>query len=227
LRESVFARRMETLLKFTAWPIAAIIIVCALALIFRTPITTPRGVKVGQSAIDLTGDAPRAAIAQQKEENPTVKTELPTVPASHAMPPRNELYIALESELRKTVEDLKMPPELERAWLIRTIAVARVDRAHEISYRTILGSQIALMLLANTAAPPDMERARAMYEEAKAAHPSIYENFAFETWVHYPLNVGLLRLDNSSGAALIRITHAGQDFLRYLVDNGLTSAKIG
>ena len=70
-----------------AWPAAVTVIVVAIALIFHTPfaglIGRIRGFKVGQNAIDATGDAPKAAIAQQKETTPPAPE---MVPAIHAMP---------------------------------------------------------------------------------------------------------------------------------------------
>jgi hypothetical protein len=80
------------------------------------------------------------------------------------------------------------------------------------------------MLLARSAAPPDERRARQLYDAAAAAFPDLYRNFAFEDWIRFPINAGLLH-PHPNG--MIRTTPAGEDFLVYLVRNGLTTPKAG
>jgi hypothetical protein len=211
-----------------AWPAAVTVIVVAIALIFHTPfaglIGRIRGFKVGQNAIDATGDAPKAAIAQQKETTPPAPE---MVPAIHAMPSSSALYGPFEDPIRKDFEPLNLPRDLERAWLCRFIATARVERLHEMNYRLIFGSQIQLMLLARSAAPPDEPRARRLYDAAAADSPNIYSDFTFENWIGFPINAGLLYLHRNGTPAVVKTTPAGEDFLVYLVRNGLTTTKAG
>src|SRR5262249_1573960 len=117
---------------------------------------------------------------------------------------------------------VKIAPDVEKAWLIRAVAIFRVWAAHERTYRLITGSQLELLLRANTA-PVKTDTARQMYETAKANHPNWYNDFAFETWVSFPMNVGFLREEPSG----LRITLLGQDFLHYLINNSLTGPKYG
>jgi hypothetical protein len=73
-----------------------------------------------------------------------------------------------------------------------------------------------------------MDKAREIFDQAKATYPSLYQNFAFEAWKQYPVSVGLLRTETTAaGVTLFHITPAGRDFLHYLVDNSLTNPKIG
>ena len=103
-----------------------------------------------------------------------------------------------------------------------------VQRIHEINYRLIVGSQLALMLKANTQEPTTVEKARAIYDAAKQQYPEIYQNFTFEAWSHWPVMAGLLRTEQPpSGPFVYKITPAGRDFLHYLVDNSLTTGKFG
>jgi hypothetical protein len=111
-------------------------------------------------------------------------------------------------DTREIVEKLELPHDLERAWLIRWLVVARFHREHEMTFRIILGSQIELLQLANTGVPPDMDGARAIFEKAKATYPDLYAGFSYEAWLNYPLNRGLARLDG----ARIRTTPIGQIF---------------
>jgi hypothetical protein len=220
---------LEKVLEILAWPAAIAVIGVVAAVILRAPlarlIDRIRKFNIGKNAIDATGDAPKAAIGQQKETLPPA-TEPATemVPASHAMPASNVVYHPFEDPVRKNFEQLNLPRELERAWLCRQIAIARVERLHEINYRLILGSQLELMLLARSAAPPDEARARQLYDGAAASFPDLYRNFAFEDWVRFPINAALLY---SHRDGMIRTTPAGEDFLLYLVRNGLTTPKAG
>jgi hypothetical protein len=144
------------------------------------------------------------------------------------MPPPSEPYAPIEQQIRGALTDANLSNDLEKSWLIRSIAVARVQRAHEMIYRLVLGSQINLMLLANTPNAPTIEKAREIFEQAKSTFPAIYTSFEFDAWKQFPINVGLLRTDvTTAGATVLRLTPAGRDFLHYLVDNALTEGKIG
>jgi hypothetical protein len=127
-----------------------------------------------------------------------------------------------------TISSIIADADVEKAWLIRAVAVWQVARAHEIVYRLILGSQISLLLQANTASPPNMDNARAMYDGAKTAYPNLYKGFSFEAWIRFAMNAGLLREEAIGiGPSVLRITPWGQDFLHYLVQNSLTNPKPG
>jgi hypothetical protein len=117
----------------------------------------------------------------------------------------------------------KLPPDVEKAWLIRTVATWQVARTHEIIYRLIYGSQIDLLLQANTLSPPNLNSAQQIYDGAKTRYPELYKDFSFEAWVRFPVNAGLMREE----ATVMRITPLGQDFLHYLVQNSLTNPKYG
>jgi hypothetical protein len=170
-------------------------------------------------------DAPRAATEQQKElKNPPSTESLATIPAGQALPPPSPVHQRLEDEIRKILADSKWPPDIEKAWLIRALAILRVANGHEVTYRLIMGSQIYLLLAANTPTPPNREREREMYDLAKINFPDIYTNFQFDPWLNWLAAIGFVQIDV---AGLIRITPLGQDFLHYLVNNSLTSPKPG
>lgn len=218
----------------TSWPLALVVCVVIFLTMFRRPISglidRCRRLGFGDKSIDLSDSIPQTAAQQQQKQVEAPPTDIisATVPAAHALPPTNELYIGIENEIREALATAKVPPEIEKAWILRGIAVARTERTHEIVYRTILGSQISLLLQANTVTPPNLDKAREIYEAAKSAFPAIYTSFSFESWISYPLHIGLLRCetDEKNSQALI-ITLVGRDFLHYLVNTGLTAEKFG
>lgn len=101
-----------------------------------------------------------------------------------------------------------------------------VLRTHDAIYRLIFGSQLGLLLQANTGAPPNMEQARTVYDNAATNFPDIYSDFSFDAWLDFPRRMGLVRIELvADRPALIRITPMGRDFLHYLVNSGLTESK--
>ena len=205
---------------FNSWPLAVVICFVAVLVIFRGQIAALigrlRGFKVPGGQVDLSGEQ------EQKKIETTIAMTGVTVPAT-ALPPPSNVYATIEQEMKNSLAASKLPADVERAWLIRDAAMSRVERGHEIVYRLILGSQIGLLLQANTASPPNTDSARDMYEAAKTAYPNFYKDFSFEAWSRFPINAGLVREE----ASVLRITPLGQDFLHYLVRSSLTNPKQG
>src|SRR5262249_53781913 len=202
---------------FSSLPHAWTIWVIAALLIFRGPLSAAIGrlrrAKVPGGSIDLSGEQ------EQKKIETTIATTGATVPATAALPPPSNIYASIEEQVKDALATAKLPADVEKAWLIRFVATWQIARAHEIVYRLILGSQLGLLLRANTASPPNADSAREMYEAAKTAYPDLYKDFSFETWIRFPINAG------REEASVLRITPLGQDFLHYLVHNSLTSQK--
>jgi hypothetical protein len=94
---------LEKVIELLAWPAAFVVLGGLIGLIFRAPladlIKRIRSVQVGQNAIDATGDAPKAIIAQQKETTPAAPE---TVPATHAMRFRVQCTLPLKMLSGKT-----------------------------------------------------------------------------------------------------------------------------
>jgi hypothetical protein len=209
---------------FNSWPLAAVICFVAFLVVLRAPLDKLVGriksFKVGNHSVDASGDVSEQ---QKKVETITTASNAP-VPTSEPVtfPPPNEIYAPIEHEMRDAGVAANVRPDIEKAWLIRVAAIWRVWCGHERAYRLITGSQLELLLRANSA-PLKMDTARQMYEAAKANYSDLYKEFSFETWVTFPMNSGLLR-EEASG---LRITLLGQDFLHYLVNNSLTNTKYG
>jgi hypothetical protein len=55
---------------------------------------------------------------------------------------RSAIYLPM----RRTLDQFKLPPDMEQAWLIRAFCNGRFRAGHERNYRIILGSQIQLLL---------------------------------------------------------------------------------
>jgi hypothetical protein len=197
---------IEKAFEYGFWPLAFIICVFGFFLIFRSPIgkliLSVRKASHGETSIEWSGD-PKTTAEQQKEAGVSVtKPTLPMVPASATLPAPSDVHSPIEQEIRTVLNNSNLPTEVHREWLIRGLAVARVERAHEVVYRLIFGSQLDLLVAANSLSPPDTASAAQIYERAKTAFPDFYGKFSFEMWLHFPISMGLL----AHTPPIIRIT---------------------
>jgi hypothetical protein len=222
------------ILEVLRWPLAAVACVLIVVITLRyAPFEFfSRARRPGSGGKSLLVDPYRAFAVNQQRELEQVKPAGETVHATHVLPPPNPALDQFEQEIQTLLAEIKLPPELEKAWLIRIVAHWRVMYGHEVTYRMIVGSQITLLLLANTISPPNTAKARELYEVARTTYPEIYTNFTFETWINWPVMRGLLIRHVSdeavsSDVVLFKITPLGQDFLLYLFNNSLTAGKVG
>jgi hypothetical protein len=221
---------MLEFLEVIKWPLVFLICFLVALFVLRSAITKlfdrARRAGFGNKTIDF---APGPAAEQQLTLEAQKSTgESLSVRVEDVLPPPMEIYAPYEKEIVTTLEKTKYPPNIEKAWLIRAVAVNRVMAGHESIYRLILGSQLELLLAANSGVPPDLARAHEIFNNAKATFPSIYTNFAFEGWLHWVTSTtGLMSLQSFGAQQVLRTTPLGKDFLHYLVASGLTSPKPG
>jgi hypothetical protein len=170
-----------------------------------------------------------AAIASEQQQQKQITTQDPeTQSREYPPPPPSPALRAVEEPIATMIANSRASEDVKRAWLIRGVAIARMERTHEVSYRLIMGSQIEVLLQANSGKILDTDSARAIYDLAKEKYPEIYKTFSFEDWINWPVNAGLLNMErDASMTSVVKITDIGKDFLHYLVGTGLTTPKIG
>lgn len=217
---------MEQLLPLLIVPGTVVLGILLFCVVFWKPIAQAIGrinsVNYGNRSI---GFEPKPAAEKQRDEILAHEETSEKLPAIGAPPPPNEPVMVIEDGIKAAIAASSDSFDVKQAWVVRALAVARLWRDHEIRYRTITGSQIELMLRANSPSPVDEASARSVYDIAAQNFPDTYRNFSFDTWLNWPINSGLMRRDHGTGRILI--TPLGQDFLHYLVDNGLTLPKTG
>jgi hypothetical protein len=204
------------------WPIALVVALIVFFGIFWKPIAGAinriQRAKVGENAVEFSEHrrVERQAGLQSEVATPastatanvaaTSTTTTNVVEASHAMPPPYEAYAPLEEQISNALP-VDRPAEVERAWLIRALVVVSVLRTHDTVYRLIFGSQLGLLLQANTGAPPNMDQARAMYDAAAGNFPEVYAGFSFEEWLDFPIRMSLAVIEPlADRPAVIRIS---------------------
>ena len=114
------------------WPLTLIACLIVFFAFFRQSIDgligRIRRVGYGDKSVDLADDLQGTAVEQQKEvESPSAGSEM--IPATHAMPPPNEVTAEIEAEIGTALRSASYSPNVEKAWLIRAIS-SRPLRSH-------------------------------------------------------------------------------------------------
>jgi hypothetical protein len=144
------------ILKVIVWPLTVLLIALALAFLFRSElrflINRMRRARIPGSSIEF-GDAETFA-KQQEKGVPNDVTKPATVPAppgllpSQLPPLPSPVYAPFEQEILKWLSSV--PQQYRELWLVRLTAINATELGHERVYRLISGSQIGLMLQANS-----------------------------------------------------------------------------
>jgi hypothetical protein len=215
------------LIDILKWPAVAIVALLFFRKGIESLMARLQRAALGSRAIDFA--EPAAIVSEQLQHKQLVKPQAAeTTGGESAPPPPSPALVPIEDSIAAAISASNASEDVKRAWLIRGIAVARLERAHEITYRLIMGSQIALLLQANSGSTVDIDAARAIYDEAKAKYPELYKTFDFDNWLVWPKNSGLTKEEqDASNKTLIKITDVGKDFLHHLINAGLTMPKYG
>src|SRR5882762_611711 len=216
-----YIKLAESLFDKLAWPAAACLSVWILrkpctTLVERVAgLLEKRGFKFGWKE-GFTVDAPPTATAIQSESKKPpgeigFTTETKSSETSHDVPAVTNGET--ESRLQQ-VRDVGVPPivqEQERLIheelkklnlltdkeelvkiLVRHLAVTMLWARAEFVYRTIFGSQIALLRFLNIAAVGTKAQLLQFYENAKSHFPEVYALYSFEQYLHYLLTNSLI-----------------------------------
>ncbi len=127
------------------------------------------------------------------------------------------LMTETEDRVRKSAE--AHPPGTDREnFFVRTLAVGLWEYFFEVTWLTIFRSQIRAMEKLNSG-PRKIDEVRKYYDEAAITNPQHYSNYSFDAWLKYLFGRELI-LQN---AETIAITERGREFLKYLVQRGLSA----
>lgn len=201
-----FFKTIVELIKAVAWPSAFF----ALGFMFRSDV---RGLFPRLTKANLTG----------LEFNPTKQASSPQS-GLRDLPgyvPPSAAVASIEASIRNDLAVID--PDKQQDLLIRHLAVARLGRSFEQTYRIIFGSQIAALkaLEATSSGTTSRKEAEDYFEGVKARFPDFYEKSTFDEWVRYPIVVGLIE----EIADQIKLTAMGRDFIRYIDDTKLPADK--
>src|SRR5262245_49511428 len=162
---------MDIDLAILAWPGAFLLGAIAGMLIFRRQLgaAIDRIRRIGRDGAELGPSQTRSPGDQQRNaEISASETQAATlpVPAAQALPPPHAVLAPIEQDIETALANAKASPEVNRAWLIRALATTRQMLDHERTYRLIVGSQLQMILEANTGVPVELSRADDIYGQA-------------------------------------------------------------
>lgn len=137
----------------------------------------------------------------------------------------NKMLVDFEDVIIEILKQNEINSSADRErYLIRHLASAWVTQFLEYVYNTIFGSQIqALQILNQNPTGLPVQLVKMWYDVGKAGLPEVYENWSFENWLNYLETSMLISVSGES----VQITAFGNEFLRYLVQNQKTTAKLG
>ena len=137
----------------------------------------------------------------------------------------NRLIREAEEKIKAEFETIKHTQEEKEELLMKWCASERIAHLFDQIYNLIFGSQILALYYLNSrvGTSVNITQVKPYYDKAKIQYPLFYKKYPFEKWLRYLENTVLIIRNNDN----IGITIGGQEFLKYLIDLGLTSNKIG
>jgi hypothetical protein len=138
----------------------------------------------------------------------------------------NKLLLEVEGWIKSELDKIKHDSSEEKeTLLIKLYASEKIARHFDQTYNLIFGSQIRALQQLNSFAGQlvSSNEIRFFYNEASLNNPLFYSSYSFDSWLAFMhSSVLIIRLGDSIG-----ITVRGQEFLKYLIDQGLSHNKVG
>jgi hypothetical protein len=130
-----------------------------------------------------------------------------------------------ETLLKNYLGNIQFNSSDEReALLLRALARSQVNAQFDRTSMLIYGSQLELLVEASSRpAGISDEELLTKFEQVKAADPVFHEQTTLDSYRGFLLNTGVLLVQGDR----LKITPFGKEFLKFLVDNGLTHRRRG
>lgn len=226
---------MVEIVQLIRWPAVALIVAVFAILIFRNSITNllSRLKRVGVGAINLDTETALAAASNQSETKPvdsglTLKAAPDAQTEDRLRQVRNFGMSPIVQEqqklIRAEIEKLGVPQHEQIEILTRHLAVTQLLFGAEFIYRTIFGSQIAVLKFLNTSANgATRAQLSEFYKNAKTQFPQLYKTYSFDQYLQYLLTQ---RLVTTQDHDRYFITVGGQEFLKWIPAARVTENKL-
>jgi len=130
-----------------------------------------------------------------------------------------------ENLLRNYLANIQFDTADEReALLLRALARSQVNAQFDRTNMLVYGSQLELLVDASSRpAGISEQELRAKFDQVKATDPVFHEQTTLDSYRGFLLNSGVFLLEGDR----LKITPFGKEFLKFLVDNGLTHPRRG
>jgi hypothetical protein len=187
------------------------------------------GLKIGGLSIDANTAA--AVASAQSESTSSISDSLSISPdseTSHQLATVKRISVSLtvraqEDRILADIDKFKLSNTTETInLLVRHLAVYQLYHAAEQLYRTIFGSQIAVLKRMNFEGPMNRDAMRKFYDEAAEKFPMLYNKYPFESYANFLKNHRVVTTNDDINYA---ITALGKEFLQWMVMEGATDIK--
>jgi hypothetical protein len=170
-----------------AWPASVVVIIIIALVLFRKALGRflDRAESIGPHGV-------KASPAKQESGKEVVG---PSAADEFMRLFDNALLVTREEWLRGELKRILGNDETQREKvLIRIIAAQSIVQQFEATYRSIWGSQLSALELANTAGIGGLDRQlfEILYSQAKARDPQYYEHYSFNQWLGFVEASGLV-----------------------------------
>lgn len=137
----------------------------------------------------------------------------------------NEVIKNQERIIQETISKIRFStPEEKEPFLLRALARSQVYAQFDRISMLIFGSQLALVIHASSQPAGITEDViRTAFESVKKGDPQFHEATSYESYKSFLVNTNLLYWEGEK----LKITVLGKEFLKFLVDNGLTHQRRG
>lgn len=209
---------LKSLIELLKWPVVVIII----ALFFKKPLSgllnRIKSIKGGKYALDTEPQQNqiKAGTASEAKETKIEKIEKSLNVISEDTRKIFQEAINKETEIDK----IKNPEEKSKA-LYNYAEALYIHLQFGRIYNLIFGSQISLLNHLNSSHIETIDSIKFFYDNAVTKYPHL-KNYPYENYLSFLQEQGLINISDKNK---ITITSIGRDFLKYLIDMGLSDLK--
>lgn len=203
-------------MEFLVWPAVVLILGVFFFLLFRKPLS-----KLIDRTERISREGVHVRAAQEQPSEPTISRVEEFLKIYD-----NQLLLETEKLIRTSLEDLKpKSPEERERFLVRNLAAVSITDSLLRTYFAIYGSQIVALhyLNDNRNAILTIDHIRPFYDDAKNKYPAYYQNYNFDGWLGFLVSSTLVQRNGKD----VGITVRGKEFLKFLLDQGLSFVKPG
>jgi hypothetical protein len=200
------------------WPGVALLLGVIAILILKKPLTrlVDRITHIDKSGIRAASQ--EVVAAQKPEEKQVSSRELMEVAFNVVIKDQEQL---IRDQLAKIRFDSQAEKE---ALLTRALARSQVYAQYDRVSTLIFGSQLELLVEASSRpAGISFQLVADAFHRVKTQDPLFHEQTTLESYQRFLLNSNLLYADGDA----LKITTFAKEFLKYLIDNGLTHRRRG
>lgn len=203
---------MLSILSILVWPVVAVVVALVVIFQFKKPLErlVDRISKITPKGVEATAASQETAIEKKGAEELLAQIE------------RTPLLAEREDIIRRELDFRRIdsPAERERV-LLRHLAAAYLYSYFTNCHQAIFGSQLSLLRDLNASSPMKKGTARTYYDLAVVMSPDFYDGSNFDQWLNFLAGRTLVRVDGDD----LNITVAGREFLKFMIQEGLTFNK--